>query len=522
MKFALQRLPNGEAQMVGANGNPLGKGDADRPILHVLPKLLVPAEALPPQSRPYDGMECNNLSLEVTSTLPVEVVPEGGVVIRQPYPNRRYFVGGSSLIRNGWIVALPLDANEFDIEFRWLLEGPGVWRTLRQDEWEVRHRIHIKLHPGKGMTYSMDSACWPERDGPAIRFSPVSPLGIEKEDPNERSHRQIMRDSDLIYQEGEQNGELAGYYLEERVDITGVPLEQAWTIDAFEEEQLHEVTQVAVFAHDNEAHQANGPVEMPAELFVRAVKLAEDIAFETGSDFSKAVAEVPGGMERHPAMRLFCEWWESVRPDGEPFKPGSAMPMIRVRDDGQYWWGHHEIPNLPVKDFNLSGRDVARVGNLMLVLFQATQDVATFDHTGMHIFLPSGEPYNTVGIGKNEFLAGESDEAWFCLNALASFRTRFPSAWKFLNKVGGEYRMARRAEVAQVVQLPEGTKSCPNCHGMPVLTKDPTGESSVPFLLKCADHVTISGDTIEEVLSDWNEDYDFLQMGADAHMVGRR
>jgi len=36
-------------------------------------------------------------------------------------------------------------------------------------------------------------------------------------------------------------GELAGYFLEDQVDITGVPLEQAWSIDAFQEEQLHEV-----------------------------------------------------------------------------------------------------------------------------------------------------------------------------------------------------------------------------------------------------------------------------------------
>lgn len=523
MKFALQTLPNGESRIVDASGNPPGNGDADRPVFHVLPKLFVPTEMLASPSRAFSGLECENVSLEVSSSLPAGIEPMGGVIIRQPYPNRRYFVGGSSLIRNGWVVPLALDTGAFDVEFRWILEGPGVWQMLRHDEWEVRHVIHITLHPGRGMTYSMDSASWPERGGPAMHFSPVSHLGADN-DPEMRSRRKIVRDCELFYQDenGRPSDELAGYFLEERVDITGVPLERAWTIDAFEEEQLHEVQQCAVFAHDNEAHQINGPVEMPAELFVQAVKLVEDIPFERDSDFARSVAGVPGGLERHPAMKLLCEWWESVRPSGEPFRPGSAMPMIRVRDDGQYWWGHHEIPNVPVAEFNRSGRDVARIGNLMLMLFQATQEVARFDTHGMHILLPSGEPYNTIGVGKEEFIAGEYDEAWYCLNALASFRERFPAAWAFINRTGKEYRRARRAEVAQVIALPEGTKSCPNCHGTPVVTKDPTGESNVPFLLKCGDHVTISGHTLDEVLAEWDNDDYFVQMGADPHVVAER
>ncbi|HIH2744968.1 TPA: hypothetical protein ACYLN4_000634 [Burkholderia lata] len=517
MKFAVQMLPDGKSQVVDASGKPLGSADADRPILHILPKLFVPSEVLAHSPGAYDGVECDSVSLEVTSTLPVVVVPDGGAVVRQPYPNRQYFVGGAPLIRNGWIVPLPLETVEFDIEFHWRLEGPGVWRTLRQDEWEVRHVIHVRLHPGKGMTYSMDSACWPDRHVPAQRFSPVTPLGIGEEDRKERRGRQIARACDLVYLEGDQKGELAGFFLEECVDITGVPLAQAWSMDAFQDEQLHEVEQTAVLAECNEAHRANGPIEMPAEIFVRAVELAQQVPFDSESDFARSVSGVPGGMERHPAMRVLCDWWETVRPAGEPFRPGSAMPMIRVRDDGEYWWGHAEIPNAPVEDFNPSGRDVARIGNFMLILFQATQEVATFDAEGMHIFLPSGEPYNTIGIAKEDYTTGASDEAWYCLNALASFRTRFTAAWKFLNKTGSEYRAARRAEVARLVPLPEGTRSCGSCHGLPILTEDPTGESRVPFLLECGDHVTISGDSIERVLESWNDDSDcpdFIQVSA--------
>lgn len=521
MKYAQQVLPNGESRIVDATGQPLGRGDADRPVLHLLPKLYVPLDALdigPSNTFHPRGLTCDKITLEVTTTLPVGVQPEGGIVVRQPYPNRRYFVGGSALMRNGWLVPLPLDATEFDVQFSWRFEDS--WQVFQADDWEVRHLIHIKLHPGKGMTYSMDAACWPQRDGPAMKFSPVTPLGIEDEDKLDRTGRQIVGDSDLVYKGGgEWDGELAGYFIEERIDITGIPMDQAWTIDAFQDEQLHEVKQTAILKQDNEAHRANGPVEMPADVFVRAVKLADEVAFGEESEFAKSVARVPGGFERHPAMRLLCDWWDTVRPADEPFKPGSAMPMVRVRDDGEYWWGYYEIPNVPVEKFNPSGCDVARIGDFLLVLFQATQEVAKFDQDGMHIMLPSGEAYNCIGIEKKDYLAGEWDEAIFCLRALDSFPSRFPAAWKFLNQKGGEYAQGRRAAVERVVPLPEGTKHC-TCGKPPVLTEDPTVEGDGRFHLTCSgtegdkNHTSTWGATVAEILDDWNDDYDLIKLSA--------
>ncbi|MBA9859513.1 hypothetical protein [Ralstonia insidiosa] len=511
MKYALQKLPNGESRMVDANGCPLGSSDADRPILHILPKLLVPAGMLGAPSEPFEGLACEEIALTVTTSLPIDVLPEGGIQVRQPYPNPRYFVGGSQLIRNGWIVPLPLDATEFDIEFHWHIESASVWRVFPKDDWVVRHVLHLKLHPGKGMTYSMDASCWPKLDGPAMRVSPVTVLGVKEEEPIDRKLRQIVKDSDLIYTDGEMKGELAGYFIEETVEIPGVPLEQAWGIDAFQNEQLHEVRQTAILTLDIDAHRANGPIEMPAELFVEAVNLAEKVPFDKESEFAVSVANVPGGLERHPAMKLLCEWWQTVRPEGEPFKPGSAMPMVRVRDDGQYWWGDHQIPNAPIADFNPSGRDVARIGDVMLVLFQATQDNAIFDKDGMSVFLPSGEHFSTIEIDRAEYLSGESDEAWACLNALASFRSRFFSAWRFLNRIGGEYRMAERAKVARPIALPEGFKPCSNCGGLPEITEDPTGQFGRRFQLKCGDHASIGGDSLEEVRLDWEFDYEGME-----------
>lgn len=503
MKHALQRLPNGETRIVDANGDPLGNGDVDRPVLHVLPKLFVPAEMLGRHSRDFDGLMHEEITLTVTSSLPIDVQPEGGIEIRQPYPNRRYFVGGSKLIRNGWIVPIPVDVTEFDIEFQWRIESAAMWHVFPRDDWQVRHLIHIKLHPGKGITYSMDGSCWPQREGPAMRISPVSVLGFEKEDQIDRDQRQIVKDSDLIYTDGELKGELAGYFLEERVDITGVPLEQAWSIDAFQEEQLHEVRQTAIFTQDIEVHRANGPVEMPAELFLQAIDHAKKVAFGKKSKFAKTIAGVPGGMEQHPAMKLLCDWWETVRPEGEPFKPGMAMPLVRVRDDGEYWWGDRQVPNSPINGFNPSGRNAARIGDLILVLFQAQQENAVFDNNGMTVLLPNGERFSTIGIDKEQYLNGESDEAWACLDALASFPACFPSAWAFLNKTGGEYLMAERAKVAKPVVLPEGVTRCPTCGELPTVTEDPTGTSRSPFLLKCGEHVHAGGESLEELLSEW-------------------
>jgi len=489
--------------MVDANGQPLGTRDADRPILHVLPKLLVPANVLATNAYDRDGLSCYKIELVVTSTLPVDINPEGGVKVRQPYANRRYFVGGSSLIRNGWVVPLPVDVTEFDIEFSWRIQGD--WQTFRCDEWEVRHLLHVKLLPGKGVTYTMDGACWPKTKASPMQGSPVTPLGIEDETPVHKS-RSIVRTSDLVW---EAENELVGYYVEENLSITGIPLDQAWTIDAHQDEQIHEIKQTALLKLENDAHRANAPVEMPSALLVKAIDLAREIPFEEADPFARSVDGIPGGCERHPAMQLLCEWWETARPATEPFKPGSAVVLVRVRDDGEYWFAYHETPNAPVLNFNPSGQDMARVGDNIAVLFQAVQEAATFNGDGMTVMLPSGEPWQTIGISKDDFLSGGSDEAWFCLKGLSAFPTRFPATWDFLNQKGYEYREFRRAQVAITHPLPEGTEPCMHCNGLPVLTEDPTDTSTSRFRLECHAHDDFrsmeQGEELAVAIHCWNE-----------------
>ena len=427
----LEKLPNSQSIIANAKSEPFEERDSESPILHVLPKLLVPVELL------EDGLKCEEITLTVTSTLPVNVVPKDGITIRQPYQNQRYFVGGTTLLRHGWIVPIPADVTEFDIEFQWYIRSAALWQVSPQEDWQVRHLIHISLHAGKGLTYTMDGSCWPEKKGPAIHTTPISILGFDHEYQIDPSCRQIIKEAELIHQDKELDGDLAGYFLEEQVNITGIPHEDAlkWSINAFQKEQLHEIKQTATFTRAVDAHRANGPIEMPAKIFVQAITYAQEIGFDQESEFFKTIAGIPGGLEQHPAMKILCDWWETVRPDGEPFKPGVPMPMVRVCDDDEYWWADRDVPNSPVNGFNSSGRDAARIGDQILVLFQAKQEHAVFDKEGMTVFLPSGKEFNFIGIDKEDFTSGRRDEARYSLRALADFPAIFPSAWEYLNKV---------------------------------------------------------------------------------------
>lgn len=503
MKYGVMVGADGQRQIVDAKGKPLGKGDSDVPVLHILPKLLVPEIAVGKDRASFGGIACDEVQLKVSSSLAGDVVPDGGIRIRQPFPNRRYFVAGSSLIRVGWMVPLEMDVTEFDLEFEWTVESPGLWPVLHQDMWTIRHVLHVKLQPGRGITYTMDASCWDQKTCAPMHLTPVTRLEKVVAEGEEVQHRQIGNVVDLVYPEDDG---LAGYMVEEVVNIQGIPMDALWTIRAFDEEQLHEVVQTAAVLSETDKHRANALIEMPDELFVAAVNLARNTPFERGSAFAQSVKGVPGGCEQHPALKILCEWWMTVRPDGEPFAPGFVMPLVRVRDDGQYWWGHHEIPNSAVEDFNPGGRNMARIGDLVLVEFSATQAVAMFSEQGMTVLLPNGALGSSVGVGQDEYLSGEYDEAWYGLNALAVFPERFPAAWRFLNKKGREYAQARRAAVAVPVALPDDVSQCRECDGKPQVTFDPTEGVKRPYILTCGDHYSSGGDSLEGALILWDND----------------
>ena len=82
---------------------------------------------------------------------------------------------------------------------------------------------------------------------------------------------------------------------------------------------------------------------------------------------------------------------------------------------------------------NPDGTDCARVGDALLVLFYAEQAAASWGEDGVTIYLPSGDPYMTVGVDHEDFAVGGYDEAWYSLEALRAFPERFPALWAALS-----------------------------------------------------------------------------------------
>ncbi|WP_017461440.1 hypothetical protein [Dyella ginsengisoli] len=428
MHFARATLPNGDSCVVDAHGKPLGNSDADRPIFHILPKLFV----LPQLIRPHrgEGLRPKDITLQIETTLPGGLLPEGGIVIRQPYPNNRYFVAGSTMIRNGWIMPLPQGVDRFEVQLRWCIESECLRPHYGATRMEMIHRIIIQLLEGSGRTYSMDANNWPHVDGPTFARSPISVLHID----GDHTEDDFTRGRHITRHGAQGNPEASGraeFIIDESVAIPGVPLAKAWSIDAHQAEQLHEVRQSTKIIGDADSHLANGAQVMPAKIFIEAVALARRIPAGPRSKFRRSVADVAAGMEQHPAMKMLCDWWDSVQPAGEPMRAGSAMPLVRVRDDGEYWWGYYEIPNCQVAGFNPTGANAARIGDLILVLFTAKQEHATFGEGdfGMQLYHPNGDEASLIGCSKADYLAGEQDEAWFALRALQDFPDRFPAAW---------------------------------------------------------------------------------------------
>ena len=106
--------------------------------------------------------------------------------------------------------------------------------------------------------------------------------------------------------------------------------------------------------------------------------------------------------------------------------------LVRVRDEEEYWWADREIPNAPVFEFNQGGLNAARIGDQVLVLFMAKQESAVFDALGMTTFLPSGEPFSTLGIDREKYINEGWDEARNGLRAMANFSSNFQYAWDHL------------------------------------------------------------------------------------------
>ncbi|QEA38644.1 hypothetical protein FGL86_05835 [Pistricoccus aurantiacus] len=122
--------------------------DAQRRTLHLLPAL---------QTDPFDRVVPGDISLTITlSWLNEPVSPSSGWIIRQPYPNQLYFVGGSDDCHLGHFVSLPEDQLAGEVVFHWTVAAPGV----PPGSFQVSHRLDLAFNKGVGQVYSMDVANW--------------------------------------------------------------------------------------------------------------------------------------------------------------------------------------------------------------------------------------------------------------------------------------------------------------------------------------------------------------------------
>jgi hypothetical protein len=146
---ALDRNGGKTFEIVHADGSTEKLFDTEWCIFQVLPKLFVDFHDL-------HRMKSKNLAVRGTSDALGNIFePQGGIVVRQPLPNRRYFVGGSQNIRYGWIVPIPDHINQFDLTMeRCIAKG------AEYPNYTVRHTLLVQLLPGEYHTYSMDLSCW--------------------------------------------------------------------------------------------------------------------------------------------------------------------------------------------------------------------------------------------------------------------------------------------------------------------------------------------------------------------------
>ncbi|MBI6882448.1 DUF6012 family protein [Pseudomonas putida] len=427
MRHASIIHPDGSTSTISTDGSVLGASDSEKRVLHVLPRLFTPAHLV-------GAIKLEDVSLTITSSLPIEIEPDGGVIVRRPFPNTRYLVGGSRNDRVGWLVNIPDRVEDFDITLTWRFKNPWKWWPIMEDLL-VEHHIRITLLPGDFNSYSFDESSWPHdaqsiasrQAGNPYPEGPISLLGHESDsDPRVPTLRTIEVMGDLCALEyGDEV--YCGNYIKESVALPSLPLEHVWSINEFQEKQLHEITHAAVFKTNLDVHDDNCSVSMPPALLVEAIRLAQTIPYDiTCTD--------PGALEGHPAVLLLTQWWEQHRPDSKGMKTGMFRLYTRVEDNGIYASGDPEAPDREMPFSPELKSSIAKVSEAVLILFMASWEHFTYGDWGYTGPAANGVPHSFASIGKDEITSGEYDEAWYSLRELDHFPSRFPAAYEALLK----------------------------------------------------------------------------------------
>ena len=159
----------------------LQRATPERRFLHVLPKLLLRGDEL-------EALGRRRAKLSVSSeVLGSAVLPRSNVIVRRPYRNGRYLIGGSKTTALGWLVELPPDLSTIDLRFSWTV--PLLSPDFDDNTLFVIHDFALSLEGTAGTKtsdlFTMDTTPWPDHEKwfgelPPLSFSPFAMIGTRE------------------------------------------------------------------------------------------------------------------------------------------------------------------------------------------------------------------------------------------------------------------------------------------------------------------------------------------------------
>ena len=159
MKHARLGTPEG-SRVMRADGATPRLWDTARPVLHLLPQLFLGADVLAACLSP-------RVSCTVAVLAPSGLAVPEALVVRQPFPNRRYLVAGTADSRYGILVPLPAALpEEVVVRCSWRFTDAEQADAVRgwggEDASSVDHLLRLRLRPtGRGQVFSTDLNAWP-------------------------------------------------------------------------------------------------------------------------------------------------------------------------------------------------------------------------------------------------------------------------------------------------------------------------------------------------------------------------
>lgn len=397
----------GGARLVRADGEPYAPTldlDPEKLYLHVLPVLYFPHAELKELTLPYD-VKC------VVLLDGEDITPhEDGWRWRRPMPNGSYIVFGTVDRKMGFFHPLPEGVTQVELTLIW--DIPKV-------DFTIEHVINMTLVlTEKGFIYSMDIPMFARgfgRDGERGEFRVSKLCACLNRDLIHEARWEINKT------EFEKGSLTEGSYvaITETITLPSAGPEH-FTFHEFEKlkllrDQKHETR----FRRFVKEHRGNAAVHAKdVTPLVTAIRLAQEVPYR-GEPYKD-------NWEAHPAVRELCDWWNRTGA-AERRNAGTFWLWVRVADEDEYWSGYHESPSVPITQF-WGKESNALFGDNVIVVFCESREACQVNGSGCpELLTVAGEYYESVGMEKEEY-----HPAWYALESLADFPTRFPAAWESL------------------------------------------------------------------------------------------